>query len=114
MFFLPTMVMPDEPGSSGDGPGDPDGTRRRVQAHVLIASAFGFASGLTFVFFFLIFHFVLPVPAGPLGDFFVAINPNILTAFLYGLIFGTFIALVYNGLTAHHFNIFNTDAEDFA
>jgi len=30
------------------------------------------------------------------------------------LLFGTFIAFFYNGLTTHHFNVFNTDAEDFA
>ena len=112
MFILPIMVMPDSTGGAGDGPGDPDGTRRRVQAHVLIASAFGLAAGLTCVLFFLIFH-VFPVQ-GPLANFFAAIMPNIFTAFLYGLVFGTFVAFVYNGLVAHHFNIFNTDAEDYA
>jgi len=114
MFMFPTMVMPDNPGSNGDGPGDPDGTRRRVQAHVLMSSAFGIAAGLTFTLFFLAFHFLLPVPAGPLADFFAAVTPNLLWAFLYGLIFGTVVAFVYNGLVAHHFNIFNIDAEDFA
>jgi hypothetical protein len=114
MLFLPTMVMPDGSGGTGDGPGDPDGTRRRVQAHVLIASAFGLATGVAFALFFLVFHFVLPMPAGPVADFFAALTPNVFMAFLYGLVFGTFVALVYNGLTTHHFNIFNTDAEDFA
>lgn len=115
MLIFPFMVLPEGTGSSNDGPGDPDGTRRRVQAHVLLAAAFGLAMALTFALFFAVFHFVLQVaPAGPIADFFSAITPNIFYAFLYGLVFGTFIAFVYNGLTTHHFNIFNTDAEDFA
>ncbi len=112
MFFLPIMVMPDQPGSNGDGPGDPDGTRRRVQAHVLFGSAFGVAAGLTSALFFLIFHWLKPT--GPVANLFETVTPNVLYAFLFGLLFGTFIAFVYNGLTTHHFNVFNTDAEDFA
>ena len=114
MPFLPTMAMPDPGGNSGDGPGDPDGNRRRIRAHVLIAAAFGLAMGLTAVLFFLIFHYLIPVPAGPIGTFFGTLVPNIFWAFLYGLVFGTFIAFVYNGLVTHHFNIFNVDAEDYA
>jgi len=114
MFFLPTMVMPDTGGQAGDGPGDPDGNRRRIRAHVLIAVAFGLALGLTAVLFFLIFHYVITVPAGPIGVFFETLVPNIFWAFLYGLVFGTFIAFVYNGLVTHHFSTFNVDAEDYA
>ena len=114
MLFLPTMVMPEGEGSNGDGPGDPDGSRRRIRAHVLIAAAFGLAMGLTAVLFFLIFHYLISGPAGPIGDFFSTLVPTIFWAFVYGLIFGTFIAFVYNGLVAHHFNVFNVDAEDYA
>lgn len=114
MFFLPMMAMPDQGGQSGDGPGDPDGNRRRIRAHVLIAAAFGLALGLTAVLFFLIFHYLIPVPAGPLGVFFGTLVPNVFWAFVYGVVFGTFIAFVYNGLVTHHFNIFNVDAEDYA
>jgi hypothetical protein len=108
------MSMPDTGGQSGDGPGDPDGNRRRIRAHVLIAVAFGLAMGVTAVLFFLIFHYLISVPAGPIGVFFGTLVPNIFWAFVYGLVFGTFIAFVYNGLVTHHFNIFNVDAEDYA
>lgn len=114
MFFLPVMSMPDPGGQSGDGPGDPDGNRRRIRAHVLIAAAFGLAMGLTAMLFFLIFHFLIGVPEGPIGVFFGTLVPNLFWAFIYGLVFGTFIAFVYNGLVTHHFNIFNVDAEDYA
>jgi hypothetical protein len=113
MFFLPTMVMPDSPGTNNDGPGDPDGTRRRIQAHVLNASAFGLAAGLTCALLFLLFNRVPGIAPGVLAEFFADIL-NLFKVFLYGLVFGTFVAVVYNGLVAHHFNIFNTDAEDFA
>jgi hypothetical protein len=108
------MVMPDNGGQAGDGPGDPDGNRRRIRAHVLIAVAFGLAMGLTAALFFLIFHFLISVPAGPIGVFFGVLVPNIFWAFVYGVVFGTFIAFMYNGLVTHHFNIFNVDAEDYA
>jgi|GEM_PF-6166005 len=114
MLILPIMAMPDPGGQSGDGPGDPDGGRRRIRAHVLIAAAFGLAMGLTAVLFFLIFHYLISVPAGPIGDFFATLVPGVFWAFLYGLVFGTFIAFVYNGLVTHHFSIFNVDAEDLA
>jgi hypothetical protein len=54
------------------------------------------------------------VPEGPLGTFFGTLVPNLGLAFLYGLVFGTFIAFVYNGLVTHHFSVFNVDAEDYA
>jgi len=114
MLLLPTMVLPENGGQSGDGPGDPDGNRRRIRAHVLIATAFGLATGLTALLFFLIFHYWITVPTGPLGEFFGTLVPNAFLAFLYGLVFGTFVAFVYNGLVAHHFNVFNVDAEDYA
>jgi hypothetical protein len=53
------------------------------------------------------------IAPGVLAEFFADIL-NLFKVFLYGLVFGTFVAVVYNGLVAHHFNIFNTDAEDFA
>lgn len=112
-MLIPMMDLPDMEGTNGDGPGDPDGTRRRIRSHVLIASAFGLAMGLTFMLFFLIFHsYRTPLATGI--TFFNSLWPNIFLSFLYGLIFGTFIAFVYNGLVAHHFNIFTVDAEDYA
>ncbi len=117
MFLFPPVVadLPDLEGTNNDGPGDPDGTRRRIRAHVLIAVAFGLAMGLTAVLFFLLFHYhLVPTPAGPIGVFFSVLVPDIFWAFVYGLVFGTFIAFVYNGLVSHHFNVFNVDAEDYA
>jgi hypothetical protein len=114
MFFLPVMTMPEPDGNHGDGPGDPDGTRRRIRAHVLISAAFGLAMAFTGLLFFLVFHYWVEIPPGPLAVFFSTLVPNGFRAFLYGLVFGTFIAFVYNGLVAHHFNVFNIDAEDYA
>jgi hypothetical protein len=114
LLTLVTMAMPEHDGTNNDGPGDPDGTRRRIRAHVFIAAAFGLALALAFVLFFLIFHFIISLPAGPIGAFFGTLIPNVFMAFLYGLVLGVFMALVYNGLVAHHFNIFNVDAEDYA
>ena len=115
MLFLPIMAMPDTGGQSGDGPGDPDGSRRRIRAHVLIAVAFGLAMAFTAALFFLIFHFLpMLAPDESISKLCATFVPNFFLAFLYGLIFGTFIAFVYNGLVTHHFNVFNVDAEDYA
>ena len=113
MLHTLVMVMPDYEGSNNDGPGDPDGTRRRIRSHVFVASAFALAMGLTFLVFFLLFH-IVGLPDGPIGDFFEIIIPNIFLAFLYGTALGGLMAFIYNGLVAHHFNIFNIDAEDYA
>jgi hypothetical protein len=81
-----------------------------LRSHRLLALAFGFALGLTFVLLFFFFR-IFGAPTADLQAFVSQINPNVWWSFLCGFVGGTVLAAVYNLLVVHHLNLFGLDSK---
>jgi len=94
--------------TSGSGGGDPPPVddpripKAGLGAQGLLAIAFGFALGLTF----LLFYFILHARAASFID---GLNLTPWLSFIYGFIAGTIIAVIYNILVVHRINLFGLD-----
>jgi hypothetical protein len=98
-------------GSGGGTEDDPNFPRIALRSQGLLATAFGFAFGLTFMLFFAIFRvFGASNPQGTMARFVAEINPNLWLSFLYGFISGTVIAVVYNILVMRRLNLFGLES----
>ncbi|MDZ7288917.1 MAG: hypothetical protein ONB44_03985 [candidate division KSB1 bacterium] len=96
-------------GGSGGGPEDPRSPQIVLRSQGLLALAFGFALGITFMIFFGIFR-LFGAPAEALKEFVAHVNPNLWLSFLYGFIGGTVVAAIYNLLVVRRLNLFGLES----
>ncbi len=88
-----------------DEPRTPKGVLR---SQGLLALAFGFALGVTFLLFFGLFRLV-GAPSGTLSAFVADLRLNLWLSFIYGFIGGLTIALVYNLLVVRRLSLFGLE-----
>lgn len=97
---------------SGGGPDDdfrfPE---RTLRSHGFVSMVFGFALGLTLVFFFLLFHWLGAPPVSGLDALVGNIHPNVWYVFLFGFVAGTVFAADYNFLLFRRLNVLGLDRE---
>ncbi len=99
-------------GAHGGTEDDPNFPRVVLRSQGLLATAFGFAFGLTFMLFFAFFRVfgAKANPNGTMARFVAEINPDLWLSFLYGFIAGTAIAVVYNILVMRRLNLFGLES----
>lgn len=97
-------------GSSGQLPceDEPKTPKIVLRSQGLLALAFGFALGTTFLLFFGLFHLV-GAPSGTLATFVADLKLGPLRSFFYGFIGGLTIALVYNLLVVRRMSLFGLE-----
>ncbi|MFQ5630062.1 MAG: hypothetical protein ACE5I1_14945 [bacterium] len=100
-------MSPEEVFDSGGGGPDDDARFHRfaIRSHGVMALAFGFALGFTFMIMFGLFRvFGAPTPA--LISFVANTNPNLWLSFLYGFVGGTLVSASYNFLVFRRLMLF--------
>jgi hypothetical protein len=97
-------------GSGGQLPceDDPKTPKIVLRSQGLLALAFGFALGATFMLFFGLFRLV-GAPSGALSLFVADLRFNLWLSFIYGFIGGLTIALVYNLLVVRRMSLFGLE-----
>jgi hypothetical protein len=99
-------------GQSGAPPceDDPRTPKIILRSQGLLAMAFAFAMGITFMIFFGIFHISgIAAPSAALEDF-VSDLQRIWLSFIYGFMGGLGIAVVYNLFVIRQLNLFGLES----
>jgi hypothetical protein len=96
-------------GSGGGTEDDPNFPRQALRSQGLLAIAFGFALGITFMIFFGIFN-RLPELAPFVEKAFWENFANLWFSFLYGFVCGTILAVIYNLLVLRRLNLFGLES----
>ncbi len=102
------------PGSKGGGPvDDPQRPRRDMASQGFLTVGLGFAVGVALVVLFLLVNLTgdwLAVPA-TLKTFASKLWPNVMWAFLFGMVSGSVISLVYNLLLSRRQILFGLETD---
>ncbi|GEM_PF-1782360 len=96
-------------GSGGGTEDDPNFPRQALRSQGLLAIAFGFALGITFMIFFAIFN-RLPELAPFVEKAFWTDFDHLWFSFLYGFVCGTILAVIYNLLVLRRLNLFGLES----
>lgn len=87
---------------------DPRTPKIILRSQGLLALAFGFALGVTFMLFFGLFRLIGP-PNTILQNFVASMQINLWMSFIYGFIGGSTIAVVYNILVVRRLSLFGLE-----